>query len=321
VARAAPPALVVPPDGPLKRGLDELAAAAAAHRRVADDPLGALRRYQHPDDIEIAAVFASALAFGRVAAFLPVVEAVLDVADAHGGPAAWLRGWTPDRAAGLLPLQHRWVRGDDLRLLAGALARLREGGSLGQRVAAAWSPTDPDLAPALERLILDLRASAVAESAARGGPARWAELGRGLRSLLCIPSEGSACKRWWMMLRWMVRGPDGVDLGLWPLPAGGLVIPLDTHVHRISRYLGLTARGDASFRTAREITAALRRLRPDDPVAYDFAIAHLGISGTCVGTPTFDQCAPCPLRLSCAASAAPIDGRGDGRGGQRPVTG
>lgn len=105
-----PLALVPPPAGPLKRGLDELAAAAAAHRRVADDPVGALRRYQHPDDIEIAAVFASALAFGRVAAFLPVVEAVLDVADAHGGPAAWLSGWTPDRAAGLLPLQHRWVR-------------------------------------------------------------------------------------------------------------------------------------------------------------------------------------------------------------------
>lgn len=307
----------------LQDGLDGLVAAAGA-RRVADDPIGALRRYTQPDDIEVAAVFASALAFGRVAAFLPVIGAVLDAADGFGGPAAWLRGWSAERAEGLRPLQHRWVRGEDLALLAGALARVCAEGGLGRRFVAGWSPADPDLGPALERWVQALRSAAVAASAAAGGPDRWSGLSRGLRSVLCVPSEGSACKRWWMMLRWLVRGPDGVDLGLWALPPSGLVIPLDTHVHRISRYLGLTQRPDASFRTAREITAQLRELRPHDPVAYDFAIAHLGISGTCVGAPTIAQCDPCPLRAACAASAVralPLTLPGEGRGGQRPATG
>ena len=310
-----------PADRALSQGLDALAAEGALRARTAADPIGALRRYSAVEDIELAAVFASALAFGRVAAFLPVIAAVLDVADQFGGPAAWLRGWTPCRGAGLLGLQHRWVRGPDLSLLAGALSRLTAEGRLGVRVVAAHAPGHPDLSLALEAVITALRGAAVAESAAQGGPTRFAELSRGLRSMLCVPSEGSACKRWWMMMRWMVRGPDGVDLGLWPLPAAGLVIPLDTHVHRIGRHLGLTARNDGSFRTAREITAALRRLRPADPVAYDFAIAHLGISGTCVGAPSVRQCSPCALRGCCAGAAGVHWGSPGVEGGQAASTG
>ena len=56
----------------------------------------------------------------------------------------------------------------------------------------------------------------------------------------------------------MVRGPDSVDLGVWPfIDRAQLLVPLDTHVARIARFLGLTRRTDLSWRTAEEITAAL----------------------------------------------------------------
>jgi uncharacterized protein (TIGR02757 family) len=309
------------PDG-LADALDALLAGTAPADRLAADPLHLLARYTAHEDIALAAVFVSALSFGRVAAFLPVASAVLDVADADGGPAAYLRGWTPDRGDGLLPLQHRWVRGLDLALLAGALARAEAAQPLGARFVAAWRPDEADLGPALDRVILTLRGAAVDEARARAerageaAPAGWSALPRGLRSLLCRPAEGSACKRWCMFLRWMVRLPDpqggGVDLGLWPLPASALVIPLDTHVHRLAGYLGLTTRGDGSFRTAQEITAALRRLRPDDPLRWDFALAHHGISGACTGEVSPRRCDPCALRLQCANRRAAA---GDGLAG------
>jgi endonuclease III len=97
----------------------------------------------------------------------------------------------------------------------------------------------------------------------------------------------------------MVRPADGVDLGLWPIPATALVIPVDTHVHRISRNLGLTTRRTASWATAEEITARLRLFDPEDPVKYDFALCHLGVSRDCPSRPDLAKCAHCVLRDVC----------------------
>ena len=95
-----------------------------------------------------------------------------------------------------------------------------------------------------------------------------------------------------MYLRWMVRPADGIDLGVWQsISPAKLVIPVDAHIQRICRLLGFTARKQADWKMAREITAALRRLDPLDPVKYDFSICHLGISEGCSGD-TAAGCAP-----------------------------
>jgi uncharacterized protein (TIGR02757 family) len=84
-----------------------------------------------------------------------------------------------------------------------------------------------------------------------------------------------------LFLRWMIR-TEGFDLGLW---TGGrftpvrLLLPMDTHVHRIARTLGLTRRPTADLAAAREATGWLRRLKPEDPVAYDWPLSRLGILG------------------------------------------
>ena len=75
----------------------------------------------------------------------------------------------------------------------------------------------------------------------------------------------------------MVRADD-VDPGGWKaVSAAKLIVPLDTHMHRIALTLGATRRNAADMRTAMEITDAFRRISPDDPVRYDFALTRLGI--------------------------------------------
>ena len=98
-------------------------------------------------------------------------------------------------------------------------------------------------------------------------------------SLLPSPEKGSACKRLNLFLRWMVR-EDNVDPGGWGrVPRAKLIVPLDTHMHRIGRMLQLTGRKQADMRTAMEITHAFRKIVPDDPVRYDFVLTRLGIRG------------------------------------------
>ena len=122
---------------------------------------------------------------------------------------------------------------------------------------------------------------------------------RGLSHLVPDPAKGSASKRLFLYLRWMIRKDDGVDLGLWPIDPSLLVIPVDTHIHRIARNLGLTRRSDASLRTAVEITAALRRLDPKDPVRYDFALCHMGVSRECPSRRDEEKCARCVVQSVC----------------------
>jgi uncharacterized protein (TIGR02757 family) len=117
--------------------------------------------------------------------------------------------------------------------------------------------------------------------------------------LFPAPLAGSACKRLCMFLRWVVRPADGIDLGIWHgVTPAQLVIPVDTHISRICSYLGFTGRSSADWRMAQEITAALRRLDPADPVKYDFSLAHLGISEGCNGVDP-QRCLSCAIKGIC----------------------
>lgn len=82
-----------------------------------------------------------------------------------------------------------------------------------------------------------------------------------------------------MYLRWMVRQDQrGVDFGIWTkIRPAQLICPFDVHVARVARRFGLVHRPGADWKAAEELTAALRRLDPDDPVKYDFALFGLGV--------------------------------------------
>ena len=88
----------------------------------------------------------------------------------------------------------------------------------------------------------------------------------------------SACKRLNMLLRWMARQDSPVDLGLWNIDPSKLIIPVDTHVHRMALDLSLTKRRQADMKTALEITDAMREIWPKDPAKGDFALFGYGIN-------------------------------------------
>ncbi|GAB4023465.1 TIGR02757 family protein [Spirosoma koreense] len=101
------------------------------------------------------------------------------------------------------------------------------------------------------------------------------------RKHIATPARNSSCKRLLMFLRWMVRQDDrGVDFGLWTrLQPHQLVMPIDVHVNRVARQLGLLTRPQTDWKAALELTEALRSFDPADPVRYDFALFGLGVEG------------------------------------------
>jgi len=96
---------------------------------------------------------------------------------------------------------------------------------------------------------------------------------------IATPERNSSCKRLNMFLRWMVRKDDrGVDLGLWEnISPADLICPLDLHVARVARKLGMIHSKTNNWKTANELTDHLRRFDPADPVKYDLALFGLGI--------------------------------------------
>ena len=93
------------------------------------------------------------------------------------------------------------------------------------------------------------------------------------------PSKGSAAKRINMFLRWMVRSSEkGVDFGLWnTISPSALSCPLDVHSGNVARKLKLLKRKQNDAKALAELDAKLRKLDPQDPVKYDFALFGLGV--------------------------------------------
>ena len=104
------------------------------------------------------------------------------------------------------------------------------------------------------------------------------EITKGFYHMLPNPKKKSAMKRMNMLLRWFVR-KSSVDIGIWGfIPTSELLIPLDTHVAKISRKLGLLKRNDNGYESVIEITNNLKKFDNNDPIKYDFALFGYGIN-------------------------------------------
>lgn len=255
---------------------------------LSSDPVRYPHRHKDPRDAEVAAFLAASFAFGRVSQIHRFLDALFPVLS----PAPWeaLTRSRPVPFRRVEGLSHRFVSSRGVFLLLRCLRQvLRERGSLEglYRAVAAEAP--------------DLR-SGLAAFLGRFRRAWGEELPRERNFLFPDPRGGSACKRHNLFLRWMVRRADGVDLGLWSaLSPADLVVPLDTHLARLGRWMGLTRRRSADWKTAGEITAAFRSVCPEDPVRFDFALTRVGILGECTARRR-GRCPACPLARVCAGS-------------------
>ena len=227
---------------------------------VCPDPLQFLYDYENPHDREVVGLIASSLAYGRVT---QILKSVAHVLERMGSPVDFLNDATPRSLRRTFRgFKHRFTTGEELAsLLLGARDCIRRHGSLQACFMSGFGEGDETVFPALCSFTEEL--ASVRK--------------RRRNSLLPSPAVGSACKRLNLYLRWMVRR-DGVDPGGWDdVPASKLIIPLDVHMHRMCLKLGFTRRKQANMRTAMEVTSAFRRIAPEDPARYDFALTRLGI--------------------------------------------
>ena len=188
---------------------------------------------------------------------------------------------------------HRWTRERDLVALLWVIRQMLDrSGTIEGFFLEGYDEAAADVATALDSF--SARAMALDLTAAYGRVPRRP----GVSYFFPSPSKGSACKRLNLFLRWMVRH-DALDLGVWTrVPPSKLVVPLDTHVIRVGRCLRLTRYTSPGWAMARDITASLKTIDPEDPVRYDFSLCHLGMMNACgFSRPQAD--AQCPLRGAC----------------------
>ena len=197
---------------------------------------------------------------------------------------------------------HRWIRGADVVALLWLLHQMIEqSGSIEAFFLEGYDPAAVDISAALDSFSRRAMALDLTAVYGRRRPART-----GVCYFFPRPSSGSGCKRLNLFLRWMVRR-DEVDLGAWTgVPASKLIVPLDTHVIRLGRCLGLTRYTSPGWKMAAEITSSLRVVDPVDPVRFDFSLCHVGMMNAC-GFGRRQGDAQCPLKGICQPRRA---GRG-----------
>jgi uncharacterized protein (TIGR02757 family) len=258
--------------------------------RLKYDPIEFPRRYFSPRDIEIAGFIASCFAYGKVELFKPVIEKILAPCGKH--PAQFLKNFSLKSDSKYFKnITYRFNKEEDILCLMYMLGMaLRKWGSLKNLFYYHFNPAHEDIRYALENFVdFLLNTDTTIIYGKNIKP-------RGIVQFFPNPKKGSACKRLNLFLRWMVRTKD-IDLGIWDkIPASKLIIPLDTHITKISRCLGLTKRASSDWKTAKEITNSLKELEPKDPLKYDFALCHQGISGLCKGEKLKNICAGCSIK-------------------------
>lgn len=245
----------------LEEALEHLYEKYNRHEFIHPDPLEFLYCYDNLRDREIAGLVASSLAYGRVSQILKSISIVLE--KMAPSPSRFLEEASMKSLLHIFSdFKHRFTTGDELAvMLFGAKRIITKYGSLHACFKSSLGNETDTIRPALTSFVKELRAGFNAEN----------------NSLLPSPEKGSACKRLNLFLRWMVRN-DSVDPGGWDdVSPARLIVPLDTHLHRICLILGLTKRKQADMKTAIEITDSFRMINQHDPVRYDFALTRLGI--------------------------------------------
>ena len=243
----------------LRAFLDGLYYVYQRRELINPDPLYFLYKYEDVRDREIAGLIASSLAYGRVAQIMKSVDRVLTCLTDE--PYKFL---VNNDEPEIVPegFKHRFTTSNDMNnLLRNVREILRKHGTLEEFLRECLRDSAGEIYSALD------------EFSARLSRNREA----GSFPLVTAPRDGSACKRLFLFLKWMVRS-DEVDPGGWKvIRPCDLTVPTDTHMHRISMKLGFTKRKNADLRCAIEITDGFREICPEDPARYDFVLTRFGI--------------------------------------------
>lgn len=251
-----------------KKYLDELVKKYEVPEFIDKDPIQFPHKYSKQEDIEVSGLISSCFAYGSRP---KIIETLFYIHSIIGNsPAEFVKNFDLDRDAELFKgFIYRYNTEKDLVLLLYVIGRaLKDFGTLENAFLQGYEKEEKYLKQSLTNFVNLLRNYLPCDETTC----------KGLFHLLPSPELGSACKRLNLFLRWMVR-KSPVDLNIWKnIPESKLLIPLDTHVARISREWGLTSRNGNDWKTAEEITDKLKKFDADDTAKYDFAIFGLGVN-------------------------------------------
>lgn len=231
---------------------------------IEKDPISIPHQFSSLADREIMGFWVAILSWGQRKTIINKANELIKMMD--GAPYDFVINHKEEDLKPFLAFKHRTFQAIDTMYFFQFLQwYYRQFESLEDAFARYLSADSPDVGPALagfHELFFSLPAS----------PQRT-------RKHVSTPLRKSSCKRLNMFLRWMVRKDNrGVDFGIWNrIKPAQLLMPLDVHVDRVARYLGLLHRKPRDWASVIELTANVRRFDVDDPVKYDFALFGLGV--------------------------------------------
>jgi uncharacterized protein (TIGR02757 family) len=229
---------------------------------ITGDPISVPHLYSRKENIEIAGILTALLAWGQRNTIIRNARRLLQLMD--NDPCSFILHAEDTDLELFDKFVHRTFNGIDARYCVTALQNIYRSRNGLHAVFREGFTKNHDMKDALEYF-----------------RTRFFELPHPSRTEKHIAdvTRGAAAKRLNMFLRWMVRKDDGgVDFGLWDdIPASALYIPLDMHTGRMARALGLLKRKQDDWKAVGELTDVLKKMDPDDPVKYDFALFGMGI--------------------------------------------
>ncbi len=254
----------------LKSYLDSLVKKYETYDFIKDDPVQFPHRFDILQDIEISGFISSALAYGKREAFIAKLEFLHKIFGKY--PYEFCMNYNPDKDFKYLKdFVYRFNKGEDISNLLISLRNFyRKNHSMKEFCEKAYLKQN-SIKPVICDFTEELCCSIKNKTA-------------GFSYLIVSPKLNSPCKRINLFFRWMVRKSE-VDIGIWDkINKKDLIIPLDTHVAKMSRNLNLVKRNSNDWQTAEIITNNLKQFDAEDPVKYDFALFGLGVEKTAVDT-------------------------------------
>ncbi len=247
----------------LKPFLDHVVEKVEVTSYIDHDPVLFLHAYDDPADKQIAGFFAALMAWGRRDIVIAKVSELMERMEHR--PASFISSFSEADQEALDGFRHRTFTAGDVGSLIRVLQKiLHDFGSF----EAFWKDvytqalsTGRDLMAVFHERFLAFHTGA-----------------ERTRKHIASSDKNSSCKRLWLYLRWTVRTNSPVDTGLFTfMSPSELMIPLDVHVARHARRLGLLGRKQNDWKAVVELTGKLRLLDPLDPAKYDYALFGLGI--------------------------------------------
>ncbi|MFT4753748.1 MAG: hypothetical protein ACI85Q_001296 [Salibacteraceae bacterium] len=239
--------------------LNEKAAYYETLDFIESDPILIPHQFSKKEDIEISGFLAATIAWGQRPTIIKNATFLMEQMDM--APFDFITNFKEDDLLGFESFKHRTFNFDDLKHFLLSLQNLykKHNGLEG-----AFSQAPENMA---------LNISKFKKS--------FFEISHLQRSQKHVsdPVKGSAAKRLNMYLRWMVRSDiKGVDFGIWTkIKPAHLYLPLDVHTGNVSKKLGILQRKQSDWKAVEDIMVTLRKLDPNDPVKYDFALFGLGV--------------------------------------------